>query len=159
MKREIKSLIIDASGKARLNCANNAARKRAKGKCVTSHCQNFLPVSAIQNSNKHCSKCMMRVWRVNSSLKAVLAKLRERAAKRRVPCTLTPEELLLVIGDTHYLDLKGRVRGLLHLDRIVPALGYVAGNVRVIPMSLNVAKGNVERHEKPEVNLDWLDEF
>jgi hypothetical protein len=159
MKREIKSLIIDASGKAHLNCANNAAQKRAKGKCVTAHCRNFLPVSAIQNCNKHCSKCMMRVWRVNSSLKAVLAKLRERAVKRQVPCTLTPEELLLVIGDTHYLDLKGRVRGLLHLDRIVLSLGYVAGNVRVITVSDNVAKGNVERHAEPEVNLDWLDEF
>ncbi len=159
MRREIKSIVIDSLGKAHLNCANNAPQKRARGKCVTAHCRNYLPASAIQNHNKHCSKCMMRIWRINSGLKATLARLRERARERAIPFSLTEQQLLEVIGDSNYLILKGRVRGMLHLDRIIPAKGYVMGNVQVLSVTENTAKGAVEKHIDPEPNLDWLDEF
>lgn len=158
MAREIKSIIYDDTGRAYLLSTNNEKAKRAAGICVTSRCRNRLPSSATLHSNKHCSKCSMRVWRINSGHKAVMARLRERARERCIPFTLTLGQLAEIIGDSNYLVLKGRVRGLLHLDRIVPELGYVDGNVRVVSVTENVIKGNVERHTKPEPDFSWLDE-
>lgn len=68
--------------------------------------------------------------------------LRDRAQRKKVPFDLTVEwlERFLVLYD---YDPKEH-----HIDRIRTWLGYVMGNLQILPMSENIAKGNRERYGK-----------
>lgn len=73
-------------------------------------------------------------------MKAKLAILRDRAARKRVPFDLTLEWLTNFLRENAYDSTEH------HIDRDKPWLGYVMGNLQVLPASENIAKGNRERH-------------
>jgi hypothetical protein len=50
-----------------------------------------------------------------------------------------------MVSDTPYIEYKGTTTGSYHIDRINPCRGYLPDNIRVIPISENIAKGNRER--------------
>jgi len=54
---------------------------------------------------------------------------------------LSREYFTKLCEENNFLTLKGRTRFALSLDRIVNELGYVEGNVRVIPVHANASKG------------------
>lgn len=90
-----------------------------------------------------CSRCAVRLWRAANPVKAKLAILRDRAARKRVPFDLTLEWL------TRFLTLGGYNPKEHHIDRVKPWLGYVMDNLQILPMDENIAKGNQERHLEP----------
>lgn len=106
--------------------------------CATDYCRRpHGPKSPL------CGRCSMRQWRAANPLKHRLAVLRHRAARKRVPFDLDLPwlaEFLL----THYYDPATH-----HIDRIKPWLGYVKGNLQVLLMGENIAKGNRERWVQP----------
>lgn len=75
---------------------------------------------------------------------------RNRARKLNVPFDLAPEDIVIPVscpclGITlgSNLGVKGRAKPESpNIDRIIPALGYVRGNVQVISHKANVMKGN-----------------
>lgn len=136
----IASLIWEA-GTAKLRVGKNVETKRAAGKCITLWCRNRLPRSARLKFNMHCSKCMMRRWRANDPVHNVLAHLRERARRKRVPFDLTVSYLEWLLEGSLYMLERGRERGCLHIDRVKPADGYVIGNLRILDGIQNRVKG------------------
>lgn len=92
-----------------------------------------------------CSRCALRLWRAANPMKAKLAILRDRAARKKVPFDLTVAWLTEFLAAGGY-DSKER-----HIDRDKPWLGYVMGNLQILPSSENIAKGNRERHGKMEL--------
>lgn len=145
MKPSPKSLIELPDGSYGLLRAGNMANKRAAGKCIVKWCRNRLPESALRKHNSVCSKCAMRRWRANNPLAAMLLLWRNRAKKKGVPFDLTITYLEWLLEGTGYVENKGRFRGCLHLDRIVPSVGYVRGNVCVLPAEVNCSKGAMEK--------------
>ena len=79
-------------------------------------------------------------------MESILKELRTNARRRRIECTLTIDDLRALTAETGYLEGRGRHGDNLHIDRINPTIGYVAGNVQILTCSANVAKGNRERY-------------
>lgn len=103
-------------------------------KCITPYCRRNR-----RKQHKTCSRCSMRIWRAENPDHARWAILRDRAARKKVPFDLTVEWL------TGFLDANEYDPTLHHIDREKPWLGYVMGNLQVLPCAENIAKGNRER--------------
>lgn len=133
---------IDENGRAFLPLGLNWRSKKEKGGCLTHRCRNRLTRFQRKHGNIHCTKCMMRRWRYNNRIGALLSRLRERSRLKRVPFDLDLPFLSALLEGTNYLEQPGAW----HIDRVVPALGYTKSNVQILSAHDNIAKGNRERH-------------
>lgn len=104
-------------------------------KCPTKWCRR-----EVRKKGKTCSKCSMRAWRAKNPLKALLAMLRCRALRKKVPFNLDVPHLAELILTGCY-DPKTH-----HIDRKIPSKGYTIGNLQILTAEDNIAKGNRERH-------------
>jgi hypothetical protein len=101
-----------------------------------------------------------QLWIEKNFAKVLLNAARRRATKSCIPFTITLADVVIpkycpVLG----IELK-RSKGTVGdasptLDRFVPALGYVPGNVAVISMLANRIKTNATS-EQIELVLKWL---
>lgn len=112
----------------------------------------------------HCKKCRVPIssanWANFALDKRLLSRAKGRAKKRNIPFNLTIEDI--IIPDLcPVLDVK-LDKSSDHterdtspsLDRIVPSLGYVKGNVRVISHRANMLKNNATVEEMELVLAD-----
>jgi hypothetical protein len=127
--------------------------------CGVAFCRNLRRVECRRDSRtgklyttKHlcCPKCNMRLARARNPIKAAYDNIRKRAKERGQIFSISLRNFSRVVRKSGYVDRKGRRSGDLHIDRCIPALGYVMGNIRVITARANVAKGNRERHDIEE---------
>ena len=92
---------------------------------------------------------MMRAWRAAHPLKAAFAHLRSNARQRGITFALSLEEFASFCERTDYLTRKGCLEtDALQVDRIDASRGYEPGNITVLTLSENAAKGNVEKFLK-----------
>lgn len=110
-------------------------QKRA-GLCITKFCRK--PKS--KKGGGFCSRCKMRSWRACNPMKAIVARLRRRAKDKAVPFDLDAEWL------DGFLTRNGYDRTIHHIDRISALGGYTKGNLQLLLITDNIAKGNRERH-------------
>jgi len=73
-------------------------------------------------------------------MKAKLAILRDRAARKKVPFDLDLPWLIEFVLVNAYDPTEH------HIDRIKTHLGYTKDNLQVLPATENISKGNRERH-------------
>lgn len=87
---------------------------------------------------------------------AVLCAAKKRAKRERVPFDLTLDHMDVLFLQTTHCPVTGEklVRGNASgrdnspsIDRVVPALGYVPGNVRIISNRVNRLKGSLTLHQ------------
>lgn len=89
----------------------------------------------------------VKAWAVRTVYRA-----RARAAQRGIPCTITPRDVIEVAERVcpvtqeplDYAPGKGRGRHRANspaVDRLIPALGYVPGNLSVLSNRINRVKG------------------
>lgn len=88
-----------------------------------------------------CHTCNSRLWRANNAARYAYNNLKRNAKHRGAVFTITFEEFMDLIHATDYLASRGKTAGCLSIDKIVPAKGYIAGNVQVMTISENAAKG------------------
>lgn len=72
-------------------------------------------------------------------MKAKLASLRDRASHKKVPFNLDLAWL------DNFIQRTGYDHTLHHIDRIITWGGYTKGNLQILSISDNTAKGNRER--------------
>lgn len=108
--------------------------RKALHLCPTRYCRR--PKAKKKNL---CSRCGMREWRKANPVPTLLAQIRWRAKRdhREFDLDLT--------WFTAFLSDRGYDKSLHCIDRISVAKGYVKGNLQVLPISENIAKGNRER--------------
>lgn len=96
-------------------------------------------------------------------IKLQLRVIRQRSRKLGIPFNVTLEELLPL--PTHCPDLglelvyfskKGYVPCRATVDKIVPGLGYVPGNVRIISHQANVMKQDASLDQLKHIARQWL---
>lgn len=109
-------------------------------------------------SNSSCVECRKDRWRQENQhdyLKYMIRNARARSKKFDIPCTITPDDIDL---PTHcpccltVLDVRAeRTEKTGHsrtnspsLDRKIPELGYVAGNVAVLCVRCNGLKSGID---------------
>lgn len=92
-----------------------------------------------------CSRCAMREWREENPYHALLAHLRWRAKKKGLDFDLHIEWFTEFLNGSKYNRTEH------HIDRISVAKGYVMGNLQVLPITENIAKGNRERGKQLQI--------
>ena len=98
-------------------------------------------------SSKQHEKRKIRYRTSDGWILNTLRTAKKRAKKERIPFNLLPEDIELpdvcpVLGFPLKIGSKGMSPESPTLDKIIPSLGYVKGNVRVISWLANKIKGD-----------------
>ena len=118
--------------------------KKERGLCSTPFC--------IRKRDKHrtvCHRCKKRRDIELHPLKYKFYNLRTHARQRGKEFTLTLAQFEEVIAGSGYVEKTGHGRNALTIDRINHKLGYIAGNIRVIPKYQNSSNGHYEGLGEP----------
>lgn len=104
-----------------------------------------------------------REWKARNQVQALWYGARQRAAKAGLPFTITPADIVIpthcpVFGVPLVVE-KNRARPWSpSVDRIIPTLGYVPGNIAVISWRANNLKRDATAEELRRV-ADWTDSW
>jgi hypothetical protein len=115
-------------------------------KCTTKYCRGRVDVKHVVRKAGKCSKCRMRKWRAEKPLRAAWSHLKDHAHERRIEFTIPFDYFKNLVEGTGYIGGSGRFRGCLQVDRKRAWEGYIPGNLEILTVEENTAKGNRERH-------------
>lgn len=105
---------------------------------------------------KLCQKQNLQRWRRNHPAAEMLQRLRNRAKASNIPFNLTKEDISIpefcpVLGMKMSPHVDGPSPTSPSVDRVIPALGYVKGNVNVISLRANRLKSNASIEDLEKV--------
>lgn len=103
-------------------------------------------------------------WRDTNPKGYILSRAKGRAKIAKVPFTIGPEDIEIPEFCPVFPEIRlqfhygrGRPDHIPTLDRIVPHLGYVPGNIAIISMKANRLKSNATPEELRRI-ADWADQ-
>jgi hypothetical protein len=107
------------------------------------------------NFRANCRSCENRRRResyVKNPIKGILANVRQRCKKCNIDFNISEEDVLIpkicpILEIPLKRGTKGDYDGSPTIDRLIPELGYVKGNVKVISMMANRMKTNATREQ------------
>jgi len=73
-----------------------------------------------------------RRWRQRNTIRDIWNHLRSNSARRNIICTISLEDFTEWCIQTGYHLLRGRARDSATIDRKIPELGYVKGNLQIL---------------------------
>lgn len=132
---------------------------KAHGMCKTCWATHYYNLPEIRARRARWS----HEWNVNHIASRLLTGAKKRAQKLGVPCTITKEDISVpetcpVLGIPLVPAAQGRrLAQSPSLDRFIPELGYVPGNITVISWRANQLKNNATLQEV-EALLSWMKE-
>lgn len=108
------------------------------------------------DENQEKVKATKARWKIENPEKYLWRTAKSRAQKKGIPFSITVEDIAIpekcpALGT----PFKRCTQQAASLDRVVPALGYVPGNVQVISRRANTIKHNASAKEIRAVG-DWL---
>ena len=143
---------ILASQRAAYHTPEGKAKKRAYD---SARRKKLLLIIQEKDKIRHAKKA--------GSMETILQSCKGRAKKRGIPFDLTIDDIhvpefcpVLGIPLKAHVGSKGGKSNSPSLDRIIPSLGYIKGNVVVISLKANSIKHNASAKEIRKV-ADWLD--
>ncbi len=103
-------------------------------------------------TNRDKERARQRAYYVGNTEKRMLAAARIRARKYDIPCTITTADIIVpercpLLGVVLETGIGGVSPNSPSLDRIIPHLGYVPGNVLVISNRANIIKNDANLSE------------
>jgi hypothetical protein len=107
----------------------------SKRKCLTPRCRND------PKDRRYCSTCRSRKSRAADPVKASYLAIKNRAKQRGKPFELTLDYFREFCYKYDYIKGKGKTKESFSIDCIINDLGYVEGNIRVLPLGDNSRKG------------------
>lgn len=112
--------------------------------------------SVWKQNNPDKIKESYRKW--NNSPNRILSKIKSRCKKRNIPFDLSLEDLefpthcpILGIKLIYNSEGQGYKPNIASVDRIIPELGYIKGNVKIISWKANVVKNDSTIEELQKV--------
>jgi hypothetical protein len=112
-------------------------------KCETKYCRN-----EADKYRKLCPKCRMRKFRDKNPIGYCYYNLRKRAKKRGKEFTITKAEFKIFCEETNYLELKGRFKNDMSIDRIIDSKGYSYDNIRILSVGKNSSKRGYDNRDE-----------
>ena len=124
-------------------------RRTSTKKCVL--CAKEIGLKYI-SSNTEQVKLYHIANKKNNPQQYLLAGARARAKKTNLPCTIKIEDIIIpefcpILNIKLEINTSGYKDNSPSLDKIIPKLGYVPGNVMVISMRANMIKNNATIEE------------
>lgn len=143
-------------GKAAITASNKAWRDRNKDKMDA-----YLKEWREENMTPARAKVYTQRFQIDSRAKYLLGRAKTRAKQKGVPFSITLADIVIpevcpVLGIP--LNVAFKVRNHPNapsLDRVVPALGYVPGNINVISYRANTLKNNASADELKRI-IDYI---
>jgi hypothetical protein len=108
--------------------------------CSTVGCGN-----TPQKGRRYCQSCNNRKWRQKHPIKAAFNNLKQNAKRRGIWFDLTFQAFKRFCKDTAYVKLKGTGPDDMTIDRVIPAKGYVDGNLQMISKAENSIKQHTDK--------------
>lgn len=106
----------------------------------------------------YCAKISKKAWRTSNVEKNILQHIRNRAKSNNIPFNLTVDDIvipytcpILNIKIINTLGTGATLPNTPSVDRIVPALGYTKGNVRIISNRANKIKSYATKQEIEQI--------
>jgi hypothetical protein len=122
------------------------------GLCVVFGCRKRHVPEARGGKLHLCARHYQYRWRKLNPKQAAFASLRDHAAARKIPFTLTFAHFIEVTTAAGYWEQgENEFKDCLSIDRIRAGLGYEVGNIQVLTVSQNAAKSHREAFLSPEV--------
>lgn len=109
------------------------------------YCANKYCTNEVKRPGRYCKKCESRNFRQNNILKYVYDTIKHNAKRRGYEFTISIEYFSRICEQSGYLERRGMNSDSLTLDRIIPSLGYIEGNIQVLTRAENVRKQNREK--------------
>lgn len=144
----------------------------ARGRCVG--CEKYVidyyaankerEIARAQKSLKKKSRAEINAYRKEHNrkypLRVILMHARKRAREKNIPFDLAVEDLVIpqfcpVLGIELCVNDGYAQHNSISLDRVIPELGYVKGNVAIISYRANTIKGDSSIEDLEKV-LVWL---
>ncbi len=106
-----------------------------------------------------CTKCASdncREWYIGDARRSILIGIRGRCARKNIPFNLTEDDILIpshcpVLG-IPLVNKQGRqTDNTASVDRIIPELGYIKGNVIIVSLRANRIKHNATIQELKQI--------
>lgn len=118
------------------------AYKKNPELCKTKYCRN-----KRAKQRRVCHKCRSRKYRSKPKNEMVFTYhcLKQSAKNRGIEFKLTKEEFKSFCEKTNYIELKGRSKNSMSVDRINPKKGYEIDNIQMITVSENVKKMHLDK--------------
>jgi len=103
-----------------------------------------------ENKNEHLRKG--KLWKSTHLKNCMLYRAKERSKKEGLPFDLCIEDIIIpdccpILGITLVASTKKAVANSPSLDKIIPGLGYIRGNIQVISQLANWMKSNATPKE------------
>jgi hypothetical protein len=116
--------------------------------CVKERCKKY------KQKNKESLKIKKKIWdksyknRLDKKPLLMLRRARNRAKKNNIPFNLTIEDIVIpkvcpILGIPLFHEKGGVTDNTPSLDKIIPSLGYIKGNVAVISWKANLMKSDL----------------
>lgn len=103
--------------------------------CPVSRCRRYKG-----QKKKLCHKHHAQQQKENNPVGYTYTILKQNAKRRGKVFTLTVEDFREFCTETNYLELKGRTKHEMSIDRIDHLRGYEKGNLQILTVSENVTK-------------------
>lgn len=112
---------------------------KTENKCVTPYCRN-------KRKKKHrlCSKCLSKLWKERHPERYFYNYWKQNAKRRGKDFRVTFEEFLKFCKENNFMELKGKYKENLSIDRIRSHEGYYYENLQVLTVGANAAKQREE---------------
>lgn len=136
-------------------CRMCGLQKRSSEFCNHSGCLDGIDTGRCKKCKSEYEK-NRRLTKPNKR-QDILNRTKTRAKSRGIPFNLTIEDIVIppvcpVFGTPFEM---GNHKTTASIDRVIPALGYVSGNIRIISNRANMIKGDADAFEIRAV-ADWL---
>lgn len=131
--------------------------RRKCRRCDSASCVERARSSPEKIARKYATN---RAYETRHPERILLAGARKRAQKLGIPCTITEADIHIpevcpILGVR--LESRGPRSNAPSLDRIIPHLGYVPGNVAVLSLRANSIKNDASADLHRRI-ADWMDE-
>lgn len=120
--------------------------------CTNKECRSIFKITS--RTVTLCPQCNTTRVKSTSEEKKMLNRAKTRAKKNNIPFSITEKDIVIpeycpIMGIKleHHRGRPGAYKSSPSLDKIIPELGYVPGNVRVISQLANQCKGNASIEE------------
>jgi hypothetical protein len=134
-------------------CGKQFTGKRKDAKWCSSICGNRKRNRTLYNKSPERTRANFKRSRITHRESLMLSRCKYRAHQRGIPFNLTKDDIVIpktcpVLGiELRQLSMEDEPQKGYHtnapsLDRIIPELGYVKGNVRVISARANLLKND-----------------
>lgn len=119
-------------------------------RCKTKFCRR------IPTQGKTCNTCKSRIQVEKNPIGRVFRNLKSNAKRRGKNFNLSIEYFREMVIASGYMEMRGRTKDRMSIDRLDPHLGYIPGNIKIITVGENSRKKYLDYMKEKQIAEDGI---